>query len=173
MGAGDGDDPAAGHHRRRAPAERGSIRRPRATRLDVLGVVLAGRGRDDERVGVADVVGVVAEVHRRAEVAQRVEGRRVVVVAAADRRCPRASMIRAIAGQPGAADADEVHAAEAVGREHLVGDAGPSSAGLQHDPGQLLVGVARDQRRGRRAHRGQPLGVGGQAGTCRGDPRRR
>ena len=51
-------------------------------------------------------------------------------------------------GQPGAADADEVHPAEPLGREELVRHGRLISGALQHDPRQLLVGVARDQRRG-------------------------
>ena len=68
-----------------SPAERGSIRSPRRRASSDLGVVLARRGRHDDRVGVTEVGGVVAEVAGHAELAQRREEGRVVVVAAGDR----------------------------------------------------------------------------------------
>ena len=48
-----------------SPAERGRIRSPRRRPSSDLGVVVARRRGDDEGVGVADVLGGVAEVARR------------------------------------------------------------------------------------------------------------
>ena len=102
-------------------ADRGRTRRPRRTASTVLGVVLADRGRDDDGVGVADLLGRMADVHPGAELAQGVQGRRVDAVAAADLDAA-GQHDPGDAGQPGAADADEVHAAQPVGRQDLLGD---------------------------------------------------
>ena len=151
--AGDRDHLPALHHR----LERGRARQqpqPEPLRLDDLGVVLAHGGRDDQRVGAVHLGGVVADVAARAERAQRVQGAGLLGVAAADRDAA-GQHDPGDAGQAGAADADEVHPPEPVGGQQLVGDGDPHRrappAGVEHHPGQLLVGVARDQAGGRGA----------------------
>ena len=154
-----------------SPAERGRIRRPRRSGLEHLGVVLAGGGRDHDGVGVADVLGGVAEVERHAELAQRRRGGEswpsLPVTA-----MPWRAMIRAIAGEPGAADADEVDAAESVGRQDLVGDRDPHErpAASRIIRASFSSASQRDQVRRGRAHRLQPRRVGQQRHGVRRDP---
>ena len=81
-------------------AERGSTRRPAAHGLDVLGVVLADRGRDDERVGVGDLVGGVAEVDGRAQRRAAPASVGESVPSLPLTAMPRASMIRAMPDRP-------------------------------------------------------------------------
>ena len=110
MGAGHGDHAAPGH-RRLQPGRAGQDPQAAGPSLEHLGVVVVGGGGDHEGVGVADVLGVVPEVDGHAELAQRRQERRVLVVAAGDRD----ALLRhdpGDRGQPGAADADEVDPAE-------------------------------------------------------------
>ncbi len=121
--AGDGDDLAAAHHR----LERGGPRQqpqPQPLRLDHLGVVVPDGGGDHEGVDVADLVGRVADVAARPERTQRLEGAGLLGVAAADGDAAR-QHDPSDAGQPGTADAHEVHPAEPVGGQQLVGDGDP------------------------------------------------
>ena len=118
--AGDRDDLAAAHHR----LQRGGPRQqpqPQPLRLDHLGVVGPDGGGDHEGVDVADLVGRVADVAARPERTQRLEGAGLLGVAAADGHAARQHDPRD-AGQPGTADAHEVHPAEPVGGQQLVGD---------------------------------------------------
>ena len=77
------------------------------------------------------------------------------------------------AGQAGAADADEVDAAELVGREQLVGDGDPHRApdrrqrSIRASSSSASRGI---RRRGRGTHRGQPVGSWRRAGTVARDP---
>ena len=98
---------------------------------------------------------------RRARAAR--ERRRVGAVAAADRDAA-GEHDPGDAGQPGAADADEVHPAELARPAAARRGRAPSSAAAASSTirGQLLVGVARDQAGRGGAHRGQPVGVGGE-----------
>ena len=108
-------------HHRPQPGRPRQDPQPPAPALEHLGVVVARRRGDDERVGVADVLGRVAEVARHAELAQAGQERRVVVVAAGDGETARRH-------DPGdgregrSPDADEVHPAELLGGQQHVGD---------------------------------------------------
>ena len=169
VGAGDGDHPPVGHHR----GECGRARQhPQALAhgLDVLGVVLAHGGGHDERVDVVHLVGGVAEVDGRAEVAQRRSvGESVPSLPLT--ATPRASMIRAMPDSPAPPMPTKCTRPSRLDRQQLVGDRDLHRSGrLEDHPRQLLVGVARDQRRGGGAHRGQPLGVVGQRRDGPGDP---
>ncbi len=157
--AGDRDDAAALHQRghRGGPGQHGEAA---AGRLGVLGVVGLHRGRHDDRVAAGEVVEVprvVADVHGRAEVGQRGEGRRRDPVAAAHRRAARDQHPRD-AREPGAADADQVHPAEAHRPVSRITRASFSSASRGISAG------------GGGAHRREPVEVGGQRRHVGGDP---
>ena len=175
VGAGDGDargGPAI------TDAERGRARQQpqaRGAGLDDLGVVLADRGRDDDGVGVARPArrrGRRAP-GRRARAARR--GSATSLASLPLTGMPRASMIRAMPDSAGAADADEVHPAEPVGRAAARRGRGPSRAAraasstIRASFSSASRGISAG---GGRAHRGQPVGVGEQAGHGRGDPLR-
>ncbi len=123
VGAGHRDDAGPGHHRPQAGGARQDPQAP-APALDHLGVVVARGSRDDERVGVADMVGGVAQVAGHAELAQPGQERRVVVVAAGDGQAARGHDARD-GRERRAADADEVHPAELLGRQQHVGNGNP------------------------------------------------
>ena len=80
----------------------------------VLGVVLPQRAGHDDRVGVANVGGVVSDRDLGAEVAQGGDVRRVAHVGSGD-AMPGAEEQARDAAHAGAADADEVHGAELGG----------------------------------------------------------
>ena len=101
MGAGDRDRPPAGHHRRPSASARCRTRSPRRAGLDQLGVVARGsrwrrrRCRRRRRCSAACPTCTVAPSARSAARATGVLG-----VAAGHRRCPRASMMRAMPDMP-------------------------------------------------------------------------
>ena len=124
---------------------------PRAPRRDQLGVGLADRRRHDHGVGARHVLGVVADVDLGAE---RPQGRQVreSLASLPLTGMPRASRIRAMPDMPGAADADEVHPAQLLGRRDgparrrahagLRRAAGAGATDVEHQVGEPLVGVA-------------------------------
>ena len=153
--AGDGEHAASGHHRRRGAAERGSTRSPWRTASTYSG--LSSRTAV-ETTSVSAPATWAASWPRWTRAPSARSASRVgesCGVAAADRDAA-AEHDPGDAGQPGAADADEVHPAEPVGRAGSRRGPGPSSRRsrrLDDDPGELVVGVARDQRGRGRAHR--------------------
>ena len=169
VGAGDGDHDAALHHRLQGGRARQQAQ-PAPGRLDDLGVVLAHGGGDDDGVGVAEVGRGVADVAGGAQGAQRLEGARLLGVAAGDgdaagQHDPRDP------GQPRAADADEVHGAELVRGEQGLGDGDPHrsapAAGARGEDhlGQLVVGVERDHVVAAARHRASRSGSVSRSGT--------
>ena len=173
VGAGDGDHPTVGHHRgqRRRP---GQHPQTLPLRLDVLGVVLTHRRRDDDGVDVARPGRRRGRGgrSRRARAAPASVGESLPSLPLTV--MPRASMIRAIPESPAPPMPTKCTRPSRSTGQQLGGDrdlhgATPARR-LEHHPGQLLVGVARDQRRGRGPHRGQPFGVGRERGDRARDP---
>ena len=187
-----GDGHAAG------PAHRGGEglrpvqdRKSLGVRGPQLRVVVADRRRDDHRVRVVDQGRVVTDVHRRALRGQRVQEGRLPRVRPADRH----ALGQQDAGHtrhPGAADRHEVHPAEVLGGRNVGEEVEP---GLRqghgespspptalargdgsrriravHHLGERVVGVPLADRRGRDAHREQPIAVTGERGDVVGDP---
>ncbi len=120
VGAGDRDGAAPGHHRGQRRGARQHQAAGGAGRGQ-FGVGLPDRGGDHDGVGIADLLGLVPDVHPGAERAQRGQRGGVLGVAAGDGDAAGQQDPRD-AGHAGPADADEVHPAELVGRRDLLRD---------------------------------------------------
>ncbi len=149
----DRDHPPALHHRCESGRPRQHPQAP-ASRLDDLGVVLAGGRGHDDGVGVAQVVGVVAEPDGDARARAGPGGTASSWSSLPVTGSPRSAMIRAMPDRAAPPMPTKWIRPELVGGQDLLGNrdphpAAPSSpgrrGGVGDDPGELLVGVARDQ----------------------------
>ena len=128
VGAGDRDEPAAADQ----PVERLRAvddRHPALLRGGVLRVLGPDRAGVDHGVGVAEVRGVVPDVHAGAEVGELAQRLAVGAVGARDPDAP----LEEHPGEPGhagAADADEVRGLDVLGD-------GKAQVGSDHDPSSL------------------------------------